>query len=164
VYERRSVDVQLDPTPFFLKGFAPEVGFSVGRHRFYGTAVAYEVPMFLAEDKGFKERRVIGALGYHHFFFGHVRGPFASASVNLVRSRFERVETAGAKWTTTLKSTLRLGWAVAPFHAVPELFFAPWVGPVFSFGAEDFSIDGQPIKRRPVGVSGALQVGWRFGL
>ncbi len=102
-------------------------------------------------------------MGYQHFFLGHVRGPFASASVNVVRSRFELTETGHAHWTTTLKSTFRFGWAVAPFHAVPELFFAPWVGPVLSFGAEDFVIDGRAIARRPIGVTGALQMGWRFG-
>lgn len=161
---RRSVDVQLDPTPFFLKGFAPEVGFSIGSHRLYGTVVAYEVPTFLAEDKHFNERRLLGGIGYQYFFLGHVRGPFASASLGVVHSRFELAETGGVKRTTTLKSTLRLGWAFAPFHAVPELFFAPWVGPVFSFLAEEFAIDGRSIDRRPVGVTGAFQIGWRFGL
>jgi hypothetical protein len=161
---RRSVDVQLDPTPFFLKGYAPEIGFSAGKHRIYGTFLAYEVPKFLAEDKAFVERRWIGALGYQFFFLDHVRGPFAAANLGVTRSRFTLAETGGVHLTTTFKSTFRFGWAFAPFDAVPELFFAPWIGPVFSFGAEDFAVDGRAIKRRPFGVVGALQVGWRFAL
>ncbi len=160
----RSVDLQLDPTPFFLQGFAPEVGFSLGRHRFYATVIAYEVPKFLAEDRRFHERRLLGALGYQLFFLGHVEGPFASLGLSLVRSRFELEATGGTQLTNTFKLTMRLGWAIVPFRALPELFVAPWVGPVLGIAPEAFAIDGRTIERRPLGLSGAIQLGWRFGL
>jgi hypothetical protein len=160
----RSVDVQLDPTPFFLRGFAPEVGLSLGRHRFYATVIAYDVPKFLAEDRGFQERRLLGALGYQIFFLGHVEGPFASLGLSLVRSRFELEATGGTHLTSTFKLTVRLGWSIVPFRALPELFVAPWVGPVVSVAPEGFAVDGRSIERRALGVSGAMQLGWRFGL
>lgn len=160
----RSIDVQLDPTPFFLRGFAPEVGLSLGRHRFYGTVIAYDVPKFLAEDRRFQERRLLGALGYQLFFLGHVEGPFASLGLSLVRSRFELEATGGTHLTSTFKITMRLGWAIVPLRALPELFVAPWVGPVVSIAPEGFAVDGRSIERRALGVSGAIQLGWRFGL
>lgn len=157
-----SIDLQLDPTPFFLHGFAPELGLSLGPHRLYATVVGYDVPRFLREDPAFSEHRTIAALGYQYFFLGHLSGPFASVSANVVRSRFELLETGNGANTTTFKSTLRFGWALQPFSF--PLFFAPWIGPVFSFGPEKPVVDGRTAERRVIAVTGALQIGWRFGL
>jgi hypothetical protein len=159
-----SIDIQIDPTPLILKGFAPELGMAIDKHRVYATVIAYDVPRFLAEDKQFNERRLIGGIGYQYFFMGHAIGPFAGLGLTLVRSRFELVDTGNSRFAVTPKITVRLGWAIAPLLSVPALFFAPWVGPVFSVSPETFAIDGKTIERRAFGVIGAVQIGWRLGL
>lgn len=158
----RAIDVQIDPTPLFLHGYAPELGLSVGAHRLYATVIAYDVPRFLREDPAFSEHRTMAALGYQYFFLGHLSGPFASVGVSVVRSRFELLETGNGANTTTVKSTLRLGLAVQPFSF--PLFVAPWIGPVFSFAPERPVVDGITAARRTVAVSGAVQIGYRFDL
>jgi hypothetical protein len=161
----RAIDVQLDPLPFFLRGFAPELGVSWDGHRAFATVIAYDVPGLLAEDDRFEERRdwLIGA-GYERFFLGPGRGPFAGASVSVTHSTFTLDRTGGSADTATVKLTVRVGWLLHVIPAVPALFIGPWLGPTFSVAPEEVVVDGERAHRRRIGVIGALQVGWRFSL
>jgi hypothetical protein len=160
-----SIDVQLDPTPLFLHGYAPELGLQSGRHRLLATVIAYDVPDFLEEDDRFDERRErLFGLGYQYFFFAHGNGLFAGATLTLTHSTFTLLRTGSSAETDTFKSTLRVGWMLHPLAALPHLFIAPWLGPSLSFAPEEFSVDGERIERRPVGITGAVQLGWHFAL
>src|SRR4051812_44025218 len=70
-----ALDLQIDPLPLFLHGFATEVGLRSGGHRVFATAIAYDVPGFLDEDSRFSERRnyLLGA-GYEYFPNGRGTG------------------------------------------------------------------------------------------
>ena len=161
----RVIDLQVDPTPLFLHGFAPEVGLTLGRHRAFATVVAYDVPGAIAEDDRFDERRraIIGG-GYEYFVRHDARGPFVGASVTVVLSRFTLASTGTTRDTTTFKTTGRIGWLFHPLRAAPGLVVAPWIGPSINVAPETFAIDGVAIKRRTVGALGAIQVGWSFDL
>lgn len=162
-----TVDVQVDPTPFFLRGFAPEVGVGMGPHRAYVTVVAYDVPTFLREDEAFDERRDyrIG-LGYEHFLRSRFVGPFLGASALWTRSTFSRadIESDATEEVGTLAATVRLGWVFYPISALPDLLFGPWVSASWAFSPDDFMIEGRRIERRSLGFTAALQLGWRFEL
>jgi hypothetical protein len=159
----RTFDAQVDPTPLFLRGFAPELGVTLGRHRLMATIVQYDVPTFLAEDKAFAERRngTFG-LGYQYFFLHHLEGLFAGVMLSATSSSFRLVATGTTHDTWTWRATLRVGWVVAPFASTPAFFLAPWVGANAAFAAERFAVDGTPITRRTIGVIAALQLGYRF--
>jgi hypothetical protein len=124
-----TIDVQIDPTPFFLRGFAPEIGAGMGPHRVYLTVVAYDVPEFLREDKAFAERRDyrIG-LGYEHFLRGRFSGPFVGASALWTHSTFSRadIESEMTREVGTLAATARLGWVIYP---IADERFARDAGP-----------------------------------
>jgi len=158
-------DAQVDPTPFFLRGFAPELGLSIGRHRLMATVVQYDVPSFLAEDRAFGERRngTFG-IGYQFFFLRHLDGLFAGVMLSATSSTFTLLSTNTAHDTWTWRATLRVGWVVSPFASAPSFFLAPWLGANAAFVAERFTIDDTPIARRTIGFIGALQLGYRFPL
>jgi hypothetical protein len=161
---RQTLDVQVDPTPFFLRGFAPEIGYSIERHRVFATVIAYDVPSFLREDKQFAERRnYILGLGYEMFFRGHLDGPFASLGATLTNSTFSVVgSTTGAEKTVdTFKAALRVGWVIHPLpRQAPRLFIGPWLGAAYALDPSAFTLEEHTIHRRAVGFAGALQLGW----
>jgi hypothetical protein len=162
---RPQIDVQIDPVPFFLRGFAPEAGVSAGAHRGYATVVAYDVPGFLLEDPAFDERRNYRlGLGYQYFFRGAPAGPFVGASALWTHSTFMRADLASGPEheADTLAAAARVGWVLSPLRAVPALFLGPWISASYAFAPEAFAIEGRQIHRRALGVTGALQLGWRF--
>jgi hypothetical protein len=161
---RRTLDVQVDPTPFFLRGFAPEIGYSIERHRVFATVIAYDVPSFLREDEQFAERRnYILGLGYERFFRGHLDGPFASLGATLTNATFSLVgSTTGAEKTVdTFKASLRVGWVIHPLpRQAPRLFIGPWLGATYALDRDTFTLEEHTIHRKAVGFAGALQLGW----
>jgi threonine dehydrogenase-like Zn-dependent dehydrogenase len=160
-----TLDLQVDPTPFFLSGFAVEAGLGLGRHRVMTTAIAYDVPDFIEEDDRFDERRqLLLGVGYQFDVLGGGHGPFAGGNLTYTRSRFTLLDTGGAAHADTFKSTFRFGWTFRPLDSVPSLFLAPWLGPSVSWNPSTFTVDGVRIDRRPVGVTGAIQLGWAFAL
>jgi hypothetical protein len=162
---KRTFDLQIDPTPFFFRGFAPEAGVSIGRHRIMATVIQYDVPTFLLEDAAFSERRdAIFGLAYQFFFFRHLDGLFAGIGTSATRSTFTRVGTASTRSTWTWRSTLRVGWMVSPFASNPHVFFAPWLGVHVALDPETFALEGRTIERRTFGLTGAIQIGYRFAL
>jgi hypothetical protein len=160
----RGIDLQIDPTPFFLHGFAPELGVSWGQHRAYVTAVAYDVPRFLREDKDFAERRnLIASAGYQYFVRRHLDGLFVGGSVAVTNATFSLASGGEEERTVnTVRVAARLGWMVAPLRVAPRLFFAPWISVGYSLAPASFAIAGTEIQRRSLGFTGALQLGWRF--
>jgi hypothetical protein len=170
VADQGTVDVQVDPTPFFLRGFAPEVGVGTGAHRIYLTVVAYDVPKVLREDAAFAERRDYRlGLGYEHFFRARFAGPFVGASALWTHSTFSRADTdtagtAGTKEAGTLAATARVGWVFYPISALPHLLFGPWISASWAFSPDELMIGDKRIERRSLGFIAAAQLGWRFDL
>lgn len=159
-----TVDLQVDPAPFFLKGFAPELGVAMGGHRAYLTAVGYDVPSFLREDKRFAERRnVIASAGYEYFLRGRFAGPFVGGSVALTNATFSLADRdTMAVTTNTARIAVRLGWVFYPFSALPGLLFGPWISVGYGLAPRSFTIEDETIERRALGFAFAAQLGWRF--
>jgi hypothetical protein len=159
-----TVDLQVDPTPFLLRGFAPELGVSWGKHRAYLTAVGYDVPRFLREDKAFAERRnLIVSAGYQYFVQRHLDGLFLAVNAAVTNATFSLASGGDEERTVnTVRVAARLGWMVTPLRVAPRLFVAPWISVGYGLAPSSFSIAGTEIERRAIGLTGALQLGWRF--
>lgn len=158
------LDVQVDPTPFFLAGFAPEVGVTLAGHRAYATVVGYDVPRFLREDPRFAERRnAIVSVGYEYFVRGALAGPFLGINGAVTNATFSLADGGSRDETVnTFRVATRLGWVIYPIAALPGLFLGPWLSVGYSVAPRAFAIDGQMIERKAIGFTGAAQLGWRF--
>ena len=160
---KRFFDLQLDPTPFFLQGYAAELGYNHNRHRLYITGVSYTVPEFLKEDKNFDEKRkLIAGLGYQYYFKKPQNGFYVGISVLNTWADFTNPSTGNAVSLTTIRTSGRIGYVLYPIKQWKRFFINPWMGPYYQIAPESAIIDGLQLKRKNFSYTLAIQIGFNI--
>lgn len=157
------LDLQLDPTPFFLKGYAAELGYNYAKHRFYITGVGYTVPDFLKEDSNFDEKRkLIAGLGYQYYFKTPQKGVYIGASVLNSWADFTNPATGNFASLTTIRINSRIGYVFYPIKQWERFFINTWVGPYYQIAPESPMVDGLPLNRKNFSYTLAIQIGFNL--
>jgi hypothetical protein len=156
-------DLQLDPTPFFLKGYAAELGYNYAKHRFYVTGVGYTVPDFLKEDRNFDEKRkLVAGLGYQYYFKKPQKGLFVGMSVLNSWTDFTNPSTGNGVSFTTARTSGRIGYVFYPIKQWERFFFNTWVGPYYQIAPDSPIVDGLQLKRKNLSYTLAIQIGFNL--
>jgi len=156
---RFHADFEIDPVTYALSGDALHVGLGWERFRLDLSSFAMKLPSLIQTNDDFEVSLEGFATKFQVFIRDQQEGGFASLDAALFRTLVQRTGMDLAQRDDQVAVGISAGWR---FALTSRLYATPWIGIMYSFSADDVTLDGATYEPKRINVFPAVHVGYRF--
>ncbi len=157
--QSQSIDIDIDPIAYVLKGFSIHAGLNTDHIRYDIGVFGIEVPESFHGNDGFNNYMWGAGAKADYYFKGTEKGLYTGFGMDLTSSRVRLEETGNETSVTQFGAGINIGYKIG---ITKNLFVKPWFGLSYLFNADDIVIDGQAFEQSSIRPFPTVHVGWTF--
>ena len=156
-----SFSIEVDPAPFFYRGYSVAAGYSVGRYRFSANLFSTDYPDFALKEGWHAHVEIAGSIRFQYYFKPRSEGWYAGIQIGLLETNYRRDGSSGDVSVTQFALTPTAGYRWFPFAG--GFYLMPAIGVGFTLWASgDATLGGETYPQyAPVFIS-AVHIGYEF--